>query len=215
MTGVQTCALPICFPVTIGHSPSGLPSIATVGSTIYLTSTADPSLTGGLDIDNIDLVIDSVDDFGMYVQINTHAASSANNAEVDAYTTYMPYGLTSVVLNQASTKTISPTEISYLDGVTSSISRSVFNFVSTPAYPSAPVNAVAQTKYFVPTNSGQLTLVLPSSPQVGDEIQVFDADGGATSTPILIDNNGKNINGLFEGASLDSNGVAATFVYTG
>lgn len=106
-------------------SPSGLPSIATIGSTIYLTSTADPSLTGGLDIDNIDLVIDSVDDFGMYVQINTHAASSANNAEVDAYTTYMPYGLTSVVLNQASTKTISPTEISYLDGVTSNIQTQI------------------------------------------------------------------------------------------
>lgn len=192
-------------------SPSGIPALATVGSTIYLTGTAQNSLN----IDNINLIIDSVDDFGMYVQIILHAESPAANTIVDAYLLGLTDPLNMIVMKKDSSKTISSTEIGYLDGITSPINRSVFNFVSTQAYPSAPINAVAQTKYFVPTYSGQLTLVLPASPNVGDEIQVFDADGGAESSPILIDNNGKNINGLFEGASLDANGVAAVFIYTG
>lgn len=70
-------------------------------------------------------------------------------------------------------------------------------------------------KYFVVTSDGALTLTLPASPQIGDEIQIFDSTGTAGTNNITVANNGKLINGINDSALLDANGVAAVFIYTG
>lgn len=69
-------------------------------------------------------------------------------------------------------------------------------------------------KYFVDTSSAR-TLTLPANPAIGEEIQIFDATGLAETNIITVENNGKKINGVLDSALLDTNGVAAVFVYTG
>ncbi len=79
---------------------------------------------------------------------------------------------------------------------------------------SSNTNAESDYRYFVDTSSA-ITVTLPASPSVGDEIQFFDAIGIAGTNNITIERNGQRINGLEENASLDVDGVAAVFVYTG
>lgn len=79
---------------------------------------------------------------------------------------------------------------------------------------STNTSAQAGYRYFVDTSTG-VTLTLPASPSVGDEVQVFDSTGNAETNNILVNRNGQNINGIADNALLDVNGVAAVFVYTG
>jgi len=58
-------------------------------------------------------------------------------------------------------------------------------------------------------------LTLPASPELGDEIQIFDSGNYAGTQNITINRNGQKINGLEDNALLDVNGVAAVFIYTG
>jgi hypothetical protein len=73
---------------------------------------------------------------------------------------------------------------------------------------------VAGTRYFVDTSAAR-TLTLPASPSVGDEIQILDASGTATTYNITVLRNSLKINGLTENLILDVNGAAATLIYTG
>jgi hypothetical protein len=69
-------------------------------------------------------------------------------------------------------------------------------------------------RYFVDTTAAR-TLTLPATPALGDEIQIFDATGNAGTNNITVLNNSLKINGVTDSALLDSNGVAAAFIYTG
>lgn len=72
---------------------------------------------------------------------------------------------------------------------------------------------VAGYRYFVDTTAAR-TLTLPSTPSVGNEIQILDASGTAATNNITVISGGK-INGTTQDATLDVNGVAAVFIYTG
>lgn len=72
---------------------------------------------------------------------------------------------------------------------------------------------VAGYRYFVDTTAAR-TLTLPTSPSVGDEVQILDGSGTAGTYNISIVSGGK-INGTTQDATLDVNGVAAVFIYTG
>jgi len=160
-------------------APAGVPAMATAGATFFLTGTTSSSLN----IDNINFVIDSVDDFG-YIQINAHTASSTNNAAVDAYSANMPFGLTTVVLNQAITRTITPanighlnsptitnpfivagsnnvssTELGYLDGVTSAIQTQIDDKAA-----ASHTHTVSQITDYVP---GSRTLISTTTTAAG------------------------------------------------
>jgi hypothetical protein len=69
-------------------------------------------------------------------------------------------------------------------------------------------------RYFVDTTS-ERTITLPATPSVGDEVQIFDATGTASTHNITIGRNGKNINGIAENAIIDVDKAAAVLVYTG
>jgi len=60
-------------------------------------------------------------------------------------------------------------------------------------------------RYFV-TSASALTLTLPSSPSVNDQIDIFDASGNASTYNITVARNGKLINGNAGNFIIDVNG---------
>ena len=78
---------------------------------------------------------------------------------------------------------------------------------------SSNFNAISNKGYYVNTSSAAVTVTLPSTPADGDVISLVDVTGSANSNIILINPNGKKINGNdydFEIASIRS-GVQLTY----
>ena len=69
-------------------------------------------------------------------------------------------------------------------------------------------------RYLVDTSSAR-TLTLPASPSNGDEIQIFDATGTASTYNITVDRNSLLINGNAGNFIINVNGAASSLVYTG
>jgi hypothetical protein len=72
----------------------------------------------------------------------------------------------------------------------------------------------AGVRYFVDTSAAR-TLTLPSTPNVGDQIEVFDATGTTATYNITIVPDGLKINGAVQNYIIDVNGAATTLTYTG
>jgi len=79
---------------------------------------------------------------------------------------------------------------------------------------STNTNLVAGVRYFV-TSASALTLTLPSSPSVNDQIDIFDASGNASTYNITVARNGKLLNGTAGNLIIDVNGGWFTLVFTG
>ena len=83
---------------------------------------------------------------------------------------------------------------------------------------SAPISAntglLAGRRYFV-TSASALTLTLPGSPSVNDQIDIFDASGNANTYNITVSRNGNKINGVTGNLIIDTSGSWMTLVYTG
>jgi hypothetical protein len=79
---------------------------------------------------------------------------------------------------------------------------------------SVNTNLVAKKRYFV-TSASALTLTLPASPALNDEIQIVDASGNASTYNITVARNGNNINGGTGNLIIDNNGGWYTLLYTG
>lgn len=73
---------------------------------------------------------------------------------------------------------------------------------------------VAGYRYFV-TSASALTLTLPSSPSVNDQVDIFDASGNASTYNITVARNSKLINGNAGNLIIDVNGGWFTLVFTG
>lgn len=70
-------------------------------------------------------------------------------------------------------------------------------------------------RYFVNTSTSSVNLTLPSSPTLGDEIQIFDASDNASTNNITLNRNGVKINGGTENLLIDLDGGATALIYTG
>ena len=79
---------------------------------------------------------------------------------------------------------------------------------------SSNITLVAGRRYFVDTSAAR-TLTLPASPTLGQEIIVIDATGTAGTNNITINSNSGKINGTVQNATIDVDGAAASFIYTG
>jgi hypothetical protein len=79
---------------------------------------------------------------------------------------------------------------------------------------SANTNLLAKKRYFV-TSASALTLTLPASPALNDEIQIVDASGNASTYNITVARNGNKINGGTGNLIIDNNGGWYTLLYTG
>lgn len=84
----------------------------------------------------------------------------------------------------------------------------------TSASISSNTNLVAAKRYFV-TSASSLTLTLPTSASVNDQIDIFDASGNAATYNIVVARNSHKINGNAGNLIIDTNGAWMTLVYTG
>ena len=88
------------------------------------------------------------------------------------------------------------------------------NKAVSPQAISANTTLVKKKRYYV-TSASALTLTLPSSPSLDDEIQVVDASGNASTYNITVARNGSLINGGTGNLIIDTNGGWYTLIYTG
>ena len=79
---------------------------------------------------------------------------------------------------------------------------------------SANTTLVAKKRYFV-TSASALTLTLPASPALNDEIQIVDASGNSSTYNITVARNANKINGDTVNLIIDTNGGWYTLLYTG
>jgi hypothetical protein len=79
---------------------------------------------------------------------------------------------------------------------------------------SANTTLVAKKRYYV-TSASALTLTLPASPALNDEIQIVDASGNASTYNITVARNSNKINGGTGNLIIDSNGGWYVLLYTG
>lgn len=81
------------------------------------------------------------------------------------------------------------------------------------AVQTANFTAIAGNSYPVNTTSGAITLTLPASPTAGQQVNVFDYAGTATTNTITINPNGGKINGLAANAVISTVRASATLVF--
>jgi hypothetical protein len=79
---------------------------------------------------------------------------------------------------------------------------------------STNTNLAAKKRYFV-TSASALTLTLPASPALNDEIQILDASGNSSTYNITVARNANKINGGNDNLIIDTNGGWYTLLYTG
>jgi hypothetical protein len=78
----------------------------------------------------------------------------------------------------------------------------------------SPVSGAAGAGYFMNTTSGAITLTLPGSPTLGDEISFVDYAGTFDTNNLTIARNGKNINGAASDLTVATERAANTLVYS-
>ena len=78
----------------------------------------------------------------------------------------------------------------------------------------SPVSAAAGAGYFLNTTSGAITLTLPGSPTIGDEVSFVDYAGTFDSNALTIGRNGKKINGATADLTVSTERAANTLVFT-
>ena len=77
----------------------------------------------------------------------------------------------------------------------------------------SPYTAVAGAQIFANTTSNPITVNLPASPSVGDEVMIMDTRGTWNSNNCTIGRNGQPINSATSDLTLNTNGQAITLVY--
>ena len=68
-------------------------------------------------------------------------------------------------------------------------------------------------KLFVDCSGGVVTVTLPASPSMGDEIRIIDATGSASTNNITVARNGNNIHGVADNLTIDTDRAAFGLVY--
>ena len=74
--------------------------------------------------------------------------------------------------------------------------------------------ATACNGYFCNTTAGAITLTLPGSPTIGDEVSFIDYAGTFDTNNLTVARNGKNINGSAADLTVATERAANTLVYT-
>tara|TARA_R110000824_G_scaffold63393_8_gene166743 strand:- start:16 stop:741 length:726 start_codon:yes stop_codon:yes gene_type:complete len=77
----------------------------------------------------------------------------------------------------------------------------------------SPYTSVAGAQIFANTSTNPITVNLPLSPSVGDEVTLIDARGSWGSNNLTIDRNGQPINTATSNLTLSNNGQSLTLVY--
>jgi len=81
------------------------------------------------------------------------------------------------------------------------------------AVKTAGFTAVASEGYFVNTTSGAITMTLPASPSIGDEVTVIDYAGTFDTNALTVDRNGKPIQGSAADLTVSTERAGFTLVF--
>ena len=81
-------------------------------------------------------------------------------------------------------------------------------YTTTSAY-----TAVNNDQVIVDTSGGVVTVTLPASPSVGNEVTIIDGKGSFNTNNLTVNRNGSNINGAASNLTVSTNGTAFTLVY--
>lgn len=101
------------------------------------------------------------------------------------------------------------------DGLEWDAIAETFDVVGMPSFlVSSNTSLDSNAKYFVDSSIAR-TITLPTSPLLGDEIQVFDSSGLAGTNNITVNSNSLKINGTVQDLLIDENAVSVSLVYTG
>ena len=95
-----------------------------------------------------------------------------------------------------------------LGGTTSIAAGTDWQAVKTTGF-----TAVASEGYFVNTTSGAITMTLPASPSIGDEVSVIDYAGTFDTNNLTVDRNGKNIQGSAADLTVSTERAGFTLVF--
>ena len=77
----------------------------------------------------------------------------------------------------------------------------------------SPYTTVSGAQIFANTTSNPITVTLPLSPSIGDEVTIIDTRGTWASNNLTVDRNGKPINTGTSNLTLNTSGQAITLVY--
>ena len=78
----------------------------------------------------------------------------------------------------------------------------------------SPFTATSGEGYFINTTSGTITMTLPSSPTIGDEVAFVDYAGTFDSNTMTVGRNSEKINGATADLTVSVERAANTLVYT-
>jgi hypothetical protein len=101
------------------------------------------------------------------------------------------------------------------DGTNTSWTTITSSFTSMPSSAISTNTTIASfNKYFVDTTNA-ITLTLPASPVLGDEIYIYDASNNALTNNITVLPNSNKIQGSVQSLIIDSNSAVVYLAYTG
>ena len=79
----------------------------------------------------------------------------------------------------------------------------------------ADFTAVSREGYFINTTGGAVTVTLPASPSVGDEVDIVDSREQFGTNAVTLNRNSSNIEGAAANLTIDTQGAKRKFVYSG
>ena len=214
----------------------GLGTAASTNSSDYATAAqgalADSALQS--ETSHADLLVDgdfasaglmTSDGSGTYsITAATDFATSAQGTKADS--AVQPAAIASMVettdsigvLSDVDTTTAAPTNgqvlvwngTNWAPGTAASAGLDFDSSIQTASF-----NAVVNKGYFVDTFSNVLTVTLPSSPSVGDEVHVIDSSNSAATNNITIGRGGNPIASSATDLTVAINGAAFRLIYSG
>ena len=108
---------------------------------------------------------------------------------------------------------VGSTSLLYSDGTNISLGIQKKGYYT----PSANYTAVNGDQVLVDTSGGGIgapvTITLPSSPAIGNEVTIIDSGNNLASNNLTVDRNGSNILGAASNLTVSTNSVAFTLVY--
>ena len=129
-----------------------------------------------------------------------------NGVKILNTTDFVATNGTSITLNSAS-------EAGDIVEITAWVPTAIVGSVNTWVSVDSSLTLFSGQKALVDTSSSAVTLTLPSSPNLGDEVRIIDATNNAETNNITVARNGSNIMGLAENFTVNINEAAFGLVY--
>ena len=101
----------------------------------------------------------------------------------------------------------------YSDGTNVSLGLQNKGYVTLDSGTITAYTSTDGDQIFANTTSNPITVTLPASPSVGQEIVIIDARGTFGSNKVTVARNGSNINSSAANLELTTNGQAVTLVF--